>query len=239
MYESFLTDVPSNTWWVDTGSMIHITNSLQGFHLRRILRKGEKTIRNGNGESVQVEAVGTLPLLLESGFTLYLNDVLYVPSMTRNLVSVSKLDDDGFSFMFGNKRIIIYHYSQVVGSGILEGKLYKLSLDNVFVESLITMNVNENIFSSGTKRKRGNENSSRLWHQRLGHISEDRMKRLIREGILRSLDFSDFNHCVQCIKGKFIKRNKKGATRSEKVFEIIHTDICGPFAPAIGGKSIS
>lgn len=79
MYESFLTDVPSNTWWVDTGSMIHITNSLQGFHLRRTLRKGERTIRNGNGENVQVEAVGTLPLLLESGFTLNLNDVLYVP----------------------------------------------------------------------------------------------------------------------------------------------------------------
>ena len=78
-YESFLTDVPSNTWWLDTGSMVHITNSLHGFHTKKTLQKGERTIKVGNRESIQVEAVGTLPLVLESGFILYLYDTLYVP----------------------------------------------------------------------------------------------------------------------------------------------------------------
>jgi len=34
---------------------------------------------------------------------------------------------------------------------------------------------------------------------------------------------------VDCIKGKQRKHTKKGATRSTQLFEIIHTDICGPF----------
>ena len=34
---------------------------------------------------------------------------------------------------------------------------------------------------------------------------------------------------MDCIKGKQIKHTKKGATRSNQLLEIIHTDICGPF----------
>lgn len=61
------------------------------------------------------------------------------------------------------------------------------------------------------------------------------MQRLVKDGILHSLDFSDLDHCIECIKGKFVKGNKKGATRSSALLEVIHTDICGPFSPRIGG----
>jgi hypothetical protein len=56
------------------------------------------------------------------------------------------------------------------------------------------------------------------------------MECLIKEEILTLLDFSYLGHCIECIKGKYIKHIKKtGATRSLGVLEIIHTDICGPF----------
>ena len=42
--------------------------------------------------------------------------------------------------------------------------------------------------------------------------------------------------CVDCIKGKQTKHTKKGATRSTKLLEIIHTDICGPFDTPFFGK---
>ena len=35
--------------------------------------------------------------------------------------------------------------------------------------------------------------------------------------------------CVDCIKGKQTKHTKKSATRSTKLLEIIHANICGPF----------
>jgi hypothetical protein len=56
------------------------------------------------------------------------------------------------------------------------------------------------------------------------------MEHLIKKEILQPLDFFDLDHCVECIKGKFIKHVKKsGATCSSGVLEIIHTDICDPF----------
>nr|GEV39912.1 hypothetical protein [Tanacetum cinerariifolium] len=89
-----------------------------------------------------------------------------------------------------------------------------------------------NVIRNGKRKHLDEESSSRLWHKRLGHISKDRMQRLIKEGILHHLDF---NQCVECIKGKFVKTIKKGSTRSKRLLEIIHTDICGPFINDIGG----
>nr|GEV01688.1 putative zinc finger, CCHC-type [Tanacetum cinerariifolium] len=39
----------------------------------------------------------------------------------------------------------------------------------------------------------------------------------------------------ECIKGNMTKGNKKGATRSTRLLELIHTDICGPSPSGIGG----
>jgi len=45
----------------------------------------------GNGVKVQVEFIRAVRIQLDSGFVLDLVDVVYVPSMTRNLISVAKL----------------------------------------------------------------------------------------------------------------------------------------------------
>ena len=73
-----------------------------------------------------------------------------------------------------------------------------------------------------------NEESSILWHWRLGHISLQRVKRLVNDGVLNALDFTDFETCVDCIKGKQTNISKKGAKRSTDLLEIIYTDVCCP-----------
>ncbi|RVX02371.1 Retrovirus-related Pol polyprotein from transposon TNT 1-94 [Vitis vinifera] len=78
----------------------------------------------------------------------------------------------------------------------------------------------------GIKRCVVKDDSSTLWHRRLGHISIDRIKRLVNDGVLSTLDFTNFETCVDCIKGKQTNKSKRGATRSSTILEIIHTDIC-------------
>ena len=43
---------------------------------------------------------------------------------------------------------------------------------------------------------------------------------------------SDFDICVDCIKGKMTNKRKTGANQCSNVLELIHTDICGPFPTA-------
>jgi hypothetical protein len=90
------------TWWIDLSATIHVANSLQGFHTRRTLQRGEIHNKVANGVKAEVETIGELPLELNDGFVLKLTDVLYVPSLRRNLIGVSRLDDDGYDCHFGN-----------------------------------------------------------------------------------------------------------------------------------------
>jgi transposase InsO family protein len=70
----------------------------------------------------------------------------------------------------------------------------------------------------------------------LGHISRERLERLVKNRILSNRDFTNLGVCVDCIKGKQTKYTKKGVTKSTKLLEIIHTDICGPFDTPSFGK---
>ena len=81
-----------------------------------------------------------------------------------------------------------------------------------------------------------NKDSSMLWHRRLGHISIQRIKRLANDGVLSTLDFTDFHTYVDYIKGKQTNKSKKGAKRSTNILEIIHSDICCPNMDAYGPK---
>jgi hypothetical protein len=46
-----------STWWIDSGATIHVVNYLYGFHMRRIIRRGKRSIRVVSDVDVEVEAI--------------------------------------------------------------------------------------------------------------------------------------------------------------------------------------
>ena len=52
---------------------------------------------------------------------------------------------------------------------------------------------------------------------------------LIKKSIHPPLEFLDLEQCIDCIKGKYVKKIKKDAKRSVGILKIVHTDIYGPF----------
>jgi hypothetical protein len=156
---------------------IHIANSLQGFRTRRTLRKGERSIRVANGVKAEVEAIGKLPLELNNEFILCLHNVLYVPSLSKNLISVSCLDDDGYDYQFGNRQYLILYDNKVVGLAFRQDKFYMLSMhENMNVvcndENVVCKEKVSSSRNVSSKRKRCDDATSmKLWHYHLGHIS--------------------------------------------------------------------
>ncbi|KAM1443641.1 hypothetical protein ACFX2I_039895 [Malus domestica] len=216
-FESNLIDTPSNAWWLDSGSSIHVTNSLQDCITKRTPNKDEVKVSVGNGRRVEVKALGTVRLKLDFGFCLELENVVYVPSMRRKLVSVSKLVLLGFYFTLNNIGFNVFYKSSHIGTGFLCDGMFKFKTN--LIESVFNVE----------KEVKNSKNSSNLWHRRLGHISKQRMELLVKNDILPPLNFNDFDFCIECVKGKMVNKRKEGSTRSKQLLEIIHTDICGPF----------
>ena len=106
-----------STWQIDSGVTVHVVNLLHRFHTRRILQRGERRIKVANRVEAEVETIGDLSLELDDGFILQLLDIFYVPSLRRNLISVSRLDDDGYDCYFGNGKCRIVINNKCVGLG--------------------------------------------------------------------------------------------------------------------------
>jgi len=118
-----------------------------------------------NREKIPVESVGTYRLILDTEFYLNLLDTIYVPSISRNLVSLSKLHVAGYSFKFENGYFSLYKRTCMIRSGKLFDGLYKLNLDNLYAETFTTLH-----HSVGTKYGLVDECSAYLWHKCLGHF---------------------------------------------------------------------
>ena len=187
-------------------------------NLRKLVTS-EQFILFGNKMGSHVEAIGTCYLTLDGGFVLELQRTFYVPSFSWNLISVSRLVPFGYSCHFSETSFSLIYKSECVGNGILSDGLYCIFLQNDTAHNSLHV-------QTGIKRCVVKEDSSTLWHRRLGHISIDRIKRLVNDGVLSTLDFTDFETCVDCIKGKQTNKSKRCATRSSTILEIIHPDIC-------------
>ena len=81
-----MVDVNHNTWWIDSGSTIHISNTLQGMRNMRKLVGSEQNVLSGNKVDSHVESIRTYSLVLDNGYVLDLERTFYIPSFSRNLI---------------------------------------------------------------------------------------------------------------------------------------------------------
>jgi hypothetical protein len=209
--ESIYVRYSKSTRWIDSGATVHVANSLLGFRSTRTTQRRERCIKVANRVQADVEAIGDLSLELANGFMLLLRDVLCVPSLQRNLISVSCLDNAGYDCHFRNGKCEIWFNAKCVGLAFRQDEFYLLSL-----HENVNSDVNENVSSpvnANRKQKRTHDVSSKLWHCRLGHISRRRIEILVKNKILPPLEFLDLEQYIECIKEKYVKKIKKCQTK--------------------------
>ena len=109
-----------------------------------------------------------------------------------------------------------------------------ISKNNMFVafasivNGLFVLNLDDSpICNINAKRPRlADLNPTYMWHCRLGHISEKRMKKLHSDGLLTSFDFESYETCEACLLGKMTKTPFTGfPKRASDLLELIHTDV--------------
>ena len=110
MIESVVSEVSfvtsnSKSWCVDSGATNHICNSLQRFRETRRLSGGEVIFNLGSDAKAKAVSVGVVTLCF-SDIKLVLSDTLYVPSLWRDLISISSLVNKSYSITFCTKVVI-------------------------------------------------------------------------------------------------------------------------------------
>jgi hypothetical protein len=135
------------------------------------LKKPDSRVQVELGDDAKylVAGVGTIPFQLESGNYLDFDDVLFVPSLRKNLLSISVMEDKGFAMEFKNQQVLIRSKesspdtTQVMG--VREGKLYRLQREPI--RALV----------------HDSDILCKLWHKRMGHLHHKALP-ILREIII-------------------------------------------------------
>ncbi|GJZ76760.1 retrotransposon protein, putative, ty1-copia subclass [Tanacetum coccineum] len=212
----------NNSWVYDTGCGTHICITKQGFRIERKLKQGALYLYVGNGVRAQVEAIRSFDLVLPNGLVICLDNCHYAPTITRGVVSVSRLVDNGFVQYFTDYGILVSKNDVLYFNAIARNGIYEIDMHD------LVPNVNS-IYSVSNKRVKRNLDSTYLWHCRLAHINKKRIKQLQQDGLLKSTDDESFDKCKSCLSGKMTKKPFPYSNeRAKDLLGIIDTDVCGP-----------
>ncbi|KXJ69949.1 hypothetical protein RP20_CCG025350 [Aedes albopictus] len=203
---------------LDSGASDHMVNTKQHFSSVEVLKQPVHIDVAKSGESLVAKESGVVSGMSNRGVMMHAKDVLYVPSLRDNLMSVKKLTKAGVEVIFNERYVTLKKDGETIGTAHMRGNLY--------VMEIAVQRANASLAEA---------DSADLWHRRLGHISETGMAALMREKLVLGVSFKPekIKFCDVCVLGKQSRDPFNGARdRATRPLERIHSDVCGPIEPA-------
>lgn len=211
-----------NGWFVDSGASMHMTMHSDWLYDR--ISPPISTIKVADDKKLLVEACGKINLNVVNSNgemnTIQVQNVLYVPGLATNLLSVSQIIKNGCQVQFDQKGCkIINKNNEQVAAAKLINNMYRLNTQSVPA------------YISASK-----DNDWYLWHQRMAHLNFEDLSKLTESAGFK-LENKEKVVCISCLQGKQsrIPFPTEGSRAREKL-ELIHSDVCGPMeVPSLGG----
>jgi transposase InsO family protein len=211
-------------WYIDSGATSHMSNDESFF--KTLEKRKMRDVTVANGQSAKVLGIGTGELHCLNGkneaVQVCLENVLYVPDLTENLLSVKRLAKTGHSVGFTDEQCEISKNNIVIAAGKLSPDMYELRVPHR---------------SLAVKQNQHTPNCQHSWHRRFGHRHPEDVQNLEIKKMATGLRIQDCGIpevCECCITGKMSRCPipKKATTRAISVLELVHTDLCGPMQNA-------
>jgi len=159
--ESALIVQMTDVWLLDSGCTNHMSPNLEIF--RNLNKVVSTKVKVGNGELLDVKGKGMAAIKTIPGIKL-LENVLYVPEIEQNLMSVDQLVGAGFSLLFKGSLCVIKDCNGV--------ELIIVAMKN----NSFPLYLNESSHIAYTSI----EDQSSLMHKRLGHCSYSTLEEITR-----------------------------------------------------------
>ena len=216
-----------NSFIIDSGATQHMCYNRDMFFNYSEL-ENKLNVHVGNGSVLTAIGSGDLQIKLklptERLISCTLRNVLYVPGLAYNLISVSQVTRDGKQIQFYNNSCKILNNGKMIAFGSKVDNLYML--DCIKEESCLASKTND----------------SSLLHRRFCHQNFKSLQNMITNQLVRGIDKSiilDSDFCADCCSGKIHKNSFPPNDHDNERYgplDLIHTDVCGKIVPqSIGG----
>lgn len=230
-------------WYPDSSASSHVTADY-GNLMHRAEYNGQEQVHVGNGKGLCVKHIGysCIKSPFDPNIPLSLNNLLHVPEIIKNFVSVSKFAKD-------NKVFFEFHptYCSVKLQGtnkvILQGKVDKDGLyqfDNFQLKHLANSSTDSVAFNSTSSGNSVSHSFSlshnfstvpslQLWHCRLGHPSLQVVQKTLKMCKIPFSNKEPYDFCSACACGKSQKLPSPSYPNVyTNPLELLYSDLWGP-----------
>ena len=124
-------------WYLDTGATNHMTGRKEFFN--KLDESITGSVKFGDNSWIQIKGRGEIEVSQKDGSTLCLGNVLFVPKLEANILSLGRLDEEGYRMVMGEGKLTIFNpYGKLfVEVHRSSGRLYLLKL-SISDQCLIT-----------------------------------------------------------------------------------------------------
>lgn len=220
-----VTEVLSNdVWLVDSACSNHMTANPK--LLCDIDYSKTTKVKMGNGMLVDTKGKGSIAMETKNG-RMFIRDVMLVPELDQNLLSVGQLIEHNYHLHFGDNTCKIFEKENskqlMVEVEMKRNRSFPLTLKYT-TECAARMEV---------------QDDSWLWHKRLGHLNFQSLQQLHQKNMVVGLPSitEKSEVCEGCALGKHHRDSfpKGKALRATAPLELIHSDVCGPMKTTTDG----
>lgn len=220
----------SKSWCLDSGCSTHMGNGNAKFVSKLQPCVGNVKLASEQS-SVPIEGKGSVSISADiDGQVKNVNvrEVLRVPELRTNLLSVGKITDQNCVVIFDKKKAeIINEEGDIVLTADRRKGLYYVREVNEESNSNVEFNDHE-------------PGSFEEWHMKMGHLNIRDLVSCDRKGAVEGMNLGSVQDdliCEICLSEKMTKTPfPKSSTRTSKLLEIVHSDVCGPMSiRSIGG----
>ena len=175
-------------WVIDSGCTQHMTGDPRMFTSLDEQVDGQERIIFGDNSKGKVKGLGKMAISNDYS----ISNVLYVASLSFNLLSVEQLCDLGFQCLFTEKEVVSKKDDdQMIFKGFRYNNLYLVDFSSE------DANLKTCLFIKTTL--------GWLWHIRLAHVGMSSLKKLMKNDLVRGLKDVKFEKdklCSACQAGK-------------------------------------
>jgi hypothetical protein len=189
-------------------------------------------VKTRNDTTHPIAHIENVPLLMQDGKMKYLSNVLHVPNITKNLVSVGQMIEQGLQVRFNPDGCYVEDFKdkcRLVAKGKIVGKMFTLDVSMPEVETIM--------FAQGA----GIMADMDIWHKRIGHVNEQQLKFMqnsdIGTGLPKFKVDGMYKICEACQFGKQTKNvfpHDKNV--SKRALDVVHSDVWGANQNDVNGR---
>jgi hypothetical protein len=211
---------------IDSGASAHMTSCKDAMECYKSIPISGISI----GDKTKLQIIGTgnvkMAIMVDGKMVkCTIENVVHVPSLGYNLLSVGAMESKGMTASFGGGICSIFAASKIIAQRTRIGNIYMLDVA-----------ADTGISCTATI-------SMETWHARLGYSNFRGIANMISTNNIFGIDPKvckmDVTQCEACIYGKShrVPFEKSKDNRANGLLDLVHSDVCGPMQVASLGGS--